>query len=257
MIKVGYIGNYYKIPEYLVHSSFNLCFVIIENGCLSNEMMTFLKVRDIPYYELVNKEEIVDIINKVETDLWITCSYGKRIPIERIPMVEIYNIHYAALPYYKGRHPTFYATVCNEKEIGISLHQVTSNIDEGKIITREIVPYYLWEDENDLFEKLTKKIPLLIESLYQYIQGTNTIIIENAEGYYYKPVTMDDITIDIDEDTPAEIFNKVRAQAKYNGALLNYCGKEYWVRRVIFSKNSLQEGICVKKEDYYVVFYTQ
>ena len=50
MIKVGYIGNYYKIPEYLVHSSFNLCFVIIENGCLSNEMMTFLKVRDIPYY---------------------------------------------------------------------------------------------------------------------------------------------------------------------------------------------------------------
>ncbi len=254
MKRVGHIGNFYKIPEYILYSEFVLEYVIVEDGCLSDEMLTFLKFRNIPFVELANKSEIVKIICEIKVDFWITCSYGKRIPIEEMANVEIYNIHYAALPKYKGRHPTFYATMADEKRIGISLHKVTPHLDEGDIIAQQFVPYYIWENENNLFEKLTDKVPLLLKRLNSYLKGTCKECIKNSEGNYFSPVAPKDYTIDPYTDSPDVIFNKVRAQAKYRGALLENNGEKYWVNNVYFLKEEHQNKLCIKKEDYYIIF---
>lgn len=253
MKKVGYIGNFYKIPEYILHSPFSLDYVIVENDCLSDEMLTFLKVRNIPYVELEEKNDLLKVIRDRKVDFWITCSYGKRIPIEEMRDVHIYNIHYAALPNYKGRHPTFYATINDEKKIGISIHKVTKKLDEGEIIAQEFVPYYLWENENDLFEKLTKMVPSLLVSLDSYMEGHLSVITKNSSGNYYPPVSKDDYTIDINNDSPATIFNKVRAQSKYKGAFLLYNGEEHWINRVFFSSKEHFGKLCIKRDGYYIV----
>lgn len=257
MYRVGYIGNFYRIPEYIIHSEFKLEYVIVETGCLPDDMFTFLKVRNIPYAEAKNGNDLVECIEKIDVDFWITCSYGKRIPMEKLPSTEIYNIHYAALPLYKGRHPTFYATMADEKNIGISLHKVTQKLDEGDIIAQKFVPYYLWENENSLFEKLTMEIPTLFEKLDLYKQGLQDDSFSNSEGSYFSPVVPSDYTIDAMNDSPKSIFNKVRAQAKYRGALLNFENKQYWIRKVVFSKNDSQDEICIKRDDYYMIFYVK
>ena len=252
-MNVGYIGNYYKIPEYIFHSIFNLSYVIVEKGYMSDDMFTFLKVRNIPYHEVASNDEMVKIIKGSGIDLWITCSYGKRITIEKIKDIEIYNIHYSALPNYKGRHPTFYATMANEDSIGISLHRVKERIDEGEIIKQYSVPYYIWEDENALFAKLTDQVPELINDLFTYLNNKESVIVTlNQEGHYFAPVQQKDYTISIIDDTPTEIYNKVRAQAKYRGALLNFNDEEYWVHNVVFSPEKIDGLLCVSKEDYYV-----
>lgn len=253
MRKIGYIGNFYKIPEYIIHSKFDLCYVVVEAGKMSDALFTFLKVRNIPYTEVQNGDELVSSIYQSGIDLWITCSYGKRIPMEKLDDVAIYNIHYAELPHYKGRHPTFYATISNEKSVGISLHKITKQLDEGEIISQKLFPYYIWEDENDLFEKLTSAVPELLEDLSRYLDKDLKVSAISTSGNYFKPVSCEDITINISSDSPDVMFNKVRAQAKYNGAILEYGKKKYWVYELFFSKNPVDGELSIPKDDYYVI----
>ena len=112
-------------------------------------------------------------------------------------MILIYIIYIIVHYYYKGRHPTFWATVKGKDYIGINIHMVTEEIDEGEIISQRKVPYYFWLDEKDIFKLLTDQIDILLENLNLYLKGQiNTI--KNVKGYYYKPVTLEDLTINIE-----------------------------------------------------------
>lgn len=253
MGKIGYIGNFYKIPEYLIHSSFTLSYVIVESGYMSSELFTFLKVRCIPYMEVDSGDKLIEALKSVDVDLWLTCSFGKRIPIEKIEGMNIYNIHYAKLPNYKGRHPTFYATVSDEKKVGISLHKVTRELDCGEIISQYLCDYYIWENENDIFFKLTNFMPMLLEDLYKYINENLKVNLKNESGSYFKPVSESDIMIDVDNDTPTHMYNVVRAQSKYRGALLEYSDRQFWVKKLFFSPVKCVGFLNIKKDNYFVV----
>ena len=253
-MKVGYIGNYYKIPEFILHSDFELSYAIIEKGCLSDEMLTFLMVRKIPFCEVKDSNDLTNEIFKTGITTWITCSYGKRIHIEIMEGIEIYNIHFSALPYYKGRHPTFYATLADELSIGISVHKITPKLDDGKIIAQRLVPYYIWENENDIFSKLTSEVPQLLKELFIYLKNKKTYkTFDNKEGFYHYPVSLEDYTINIEKDNPATIYNKVRAQAKYRGALIEWSGVKYWVHSVIFSKNPSSDLLCIPRNGFFIL----
>lgn len=254
-IEVGYIGNLYKIPEYIYHNpDYFLNYVIVEQGKMSNEMYTFLLVRNIAWTEVKNGGELTKTIQDTGIMKWVTCSYGKRIPKEKID-ADIYNIHYGDLPAYKGRHPSFWATVKDERSMGISLHEVNEKIDEGPVIAKKTVPYYLWMNEEDLFHCLTKQVPSLLEELRLYLAGKGKAV-ENAGGTYYPVVSEKDYTIDLEHDSCAEIFNKVRAQSRYRGARLAADGKEVWVRHFVFSPVPCSKDgcLCVKmREHVYLV----
>lgn len=50
-----------------------------------------------------------------------------------IPRLSV-NLHFSILPAYKGIMPVFYAMAHGEKESGISLHEMTAKIDEGRVL---------------------------------------------------------------------------------------------------------------------------
>lgn len=241
--KVGYIGNYYKIPEYIIQNEeMELVSVVCEEGRLSNELLTFLLVRDIEYKEVKKKEDIVNALCNDNIDFWIMCSFGRKIPQESVVSKEIYNIHYGKLPYYKGRHPTFWATVNNETKLGITLHVVREEFDEGEIVCQEVIPYYLWMNEDDIFDELTKQVPCLLDGLLEYKSGKRKKI-ENVAGSYYKPVREADIVLELKTDSYTTMYHKVRAQSKYRGAKLVYNDSIYWVKKIEFARiNSIKEN---------------
>lgn len=242
-IKIGYIGNLYNIPEYIYHSDdFLLEYVIIEHNRMNDDMLTFLLVNNIKWIELKKDDALENIINNSGIKLWLVCSYGRKIRVNSVNDADLYNIHYAKLPYYKGRHPTFWATLAGEKNIGISLHRVAAEFDSGEIIAQKTVAYYLKDNESTIFEKLTEKVPELLNDMVAYLKGDRTNIKNNSEGHYYRPAIETDYTIDLKNDTYADIYNKVRCQSKYKGARLCLDGKNYWIKEVVFSKNP-QEGV--------------
>lgn len=251
--KVGYIGNFFKIPEYIwQNENYELKMIICETEKLTNELITFSMVRNIELEWVSKKEQLAELMNESEVDFWIMCSFGKIIPAEYLNSTKVYNIHYAMLPNYKGRHPTFWATMRGEKRIGISLHEVNCKIDEGGIVSQKDIPYYYWMDENELFDELTAKVPILLDELILYLKGERKII-NNINGSYFKPVEEPDYTILLQTDTCEQIYNKVRAQTKYKGARLDYQGMTFWVKKVQFGivglANDLEKSVIIPYRD--------
>ena len=65
--RIGYIGNFYKIPEYIYHSDgYRLEYVIVEKGKLDDKMLTFLLVRNIPWIEVDDGAEMK--LKSIETE---------------------------------------------------------------------------------------------------------------------------------------------------------------------------------------------
>ncbi len=262
--KVIYIGNFYKVPEFIAQDdSFELIEILCEKEKFSDELLTFSMVRNVPFnfYEEINKKEYINRM-KNRIDFFIMCCFGKILPSFFVYNIEGYNIHYSYLPYYKGRHPTFWATINDEMHVGITIHKVTEQIDYGEIISRKKVAYYLWENEQDLFEKLTELIPDLLKALVMYKRGLKVERVNNVKGYYYRKVSPGDYKISIEKDAPNMIFNKIRAQYRYKGAPLNYNGKTFWIKKAIFTYNPQKykgKPAILYKDNLYIVLleYTE
>ena len=250
-IKVVYIGNFTKIAEYIFHNEYyELISIICEKEKITEDLFTFSLVREIPILR-VDKDNMADeYINKFEKNVvFVMCSYGKRLPIERCVGYQIFNIHYAALPKYKGRHPSYWATVSGEKTLGVSLQLVSEKFDCGDIITKKNVPYYLWENEIDVFDKLTDQVPDLLNSLNDYLNGEITLA-GNSEDNYFPPVTLDDICLDIENDSPALIFNKVRSQTRANGAIIVLGNRKYRIYSMKFVERYIEESFVENNKLY-------
>jgi methionyl-tRNA formyltransferase len=243
--KVGYIGNILQVPEFIFHDfEFKLEMIICEKDRLNDDLLTFSLVRNIKLYPIVNTIEIEAIIEKNnDIDFFIMCSFGKKITRNILTQVDIYNIHHSRLPYYKGRNPTFWATIADEKEVGISIHKVVDGFDEGDIISQRTLPFYIWMTEKDLYYDLIKNIPELISDLKKYIKGLIKAR-KNENGYYYKPISETDYIIDLYNDTPTSIYNKVRSQKRYNGAKILLKNSILRVKEIRFthSTNNLETG---------------
>lgn len=234
---LAYVGNLVKIAEMISYNeNFSLSYIICERDKLNDEIFTFSLVRKIELILVSTKEELKNVIDNIknEVDLCLMCSFGIRIPIDCLEKLRFFNIHYGWLPDYKGRHVTYWATVNNEKYIGVSLHLVTEGIDEGSIINQKKVPYYIWEKENDIFEKLTNQVPILLSSLLKYLSG-NCAALQNIAGVYYPPVQEKEKIINLEEDSYDYIYNVVRAESKYDGTKIYKNKNCYLIRNANFT----------------------
>lgn len=258
MYKVAYIGNYYKFPEYIYHNTdYKLEYIISEKGKVNDDLFTFSQVRGIRIYEVSQPEEIGDLIVENKVDCMLMFSFGKKIPDSALQLVPFYNFHYSILPKYKGRHPIFYGIINNEKELGVTLMKVDKGLDTGEIISRECFQNYIWDNDLSLSEKAIKKVPILLKKLKQFLdKGGSTE--KNTHGEYYAPVNEKDYTIDVKKDTPSEIYNKVKAQNRYNGAKIEVQGSTYWLKEIVFTKidtpKNKKVGEFLNSEDSIVVY---
>ena len=253
MYKTIYIGNYYPIAEYILfHNDYELNYIICETDRITDDLLTFSLVRNIPIKRVDKNHRIEDIINSFDEDVvFIMCSYGRRVPIEKCGKHRLFNIHFSELPKYKGRHPSFWATYFNELYLGVTIHAVTFEFDRGDIITQRVVPYYLWETEKDIFNKQTCQVPMLLDGLSDYLVNGN-ILKNNSIDSYFPPVEKKDITINIYDDSPDLIFNKVRSQVKCNGAIIYIEGRVFHLLHICFTEKEIDSIYTIEEDCLYI-----
>lgn len=245
-----YIGTLYKTAEYIYHSDkFDLKGIICEKNRLSDEMYTFSLVRNVKLYLIESKRELVEILSSFGNEyVYIMYSFGLRIPMGQLKGFDIYNIHPSDLPRYKGAQPTYWATVNNEKNIGISMFKITENLDDGEIIEQYSMPYYMWENEITLSEKSEHLLPNFLEALNNYLENNRESKFKNREGDYYPKVTRKEVYIDLEADTPDLIFNKVRAEALFGGAKIVLGGVTYCLDEIVMQPRHMEEDFIVEDD---------
>jgi phosphoribosylglycinamide formyltransferase-1 len=115
------------------------------------------------------ERELLRTLQRLAPDVIALAGYLKKIPAAVIRVYEnrIFNIHPSLLPAYGGKgfyglkvHKTVLEN--GESETGCSVHLVTEEYDEGRVIAFEKVPVY----KNDTPETLAKRVLQKEHQLY-------------------------------------------------------------------------------------------
>ncbi len=112
-----------------------------------------------------------------------------------LPSKGCINIHNGKLPNYRGMLPNFWQMYHGEKSIGITVHEINSNIDEGRIILQEDVEI-LSDETLDSLIRRTKKIAarIMIKAVDKFRTGELNYRENSAqEGSYFSFPTRNDV----------------------------------------------------------------
>ena len=170
----------------------------------------------------------VDLEKKVasiQPDLFVVSSYGKLIPASwlKIPKKLSLNLHPSLLPKYRGAAPIPWQILNGEKETGVSIAEVTKELDAGDIFHQIYIP--LKEDETT--ESLTKKLSELSK---RALRDTLTDIEKDAlhrvpqdssQTSYARKLTKEDGFLHFMESA-MELSRKVRAFCPWPGTFVKY-----------------------------------
>lgn len=154
-------------------------------------------------------QKIID----VNPDIIITCAYGQIVPqaILDYPRYGCINVHGSLLPELRGGAPIHWAIIRGYKETGITIMDMSPEMDAGDIISQTKIKI----DDDMILEELYQKMShlgknLLIETLPRIIDGSATRIKQDKSKVTYAyNVKKEEAKIDFSKSSK-DIKNLVR-----------------------------------------------
>ena len=176
-------------------------------------------------YQPKDKNELLEIIKKLQPDLAIVAAFGMLFPKEilAVPKYGFINIHPSLLPKYRGPTPIQTAILNGDEKTGVSLFLIDEEMDHGPILAKRELEFPI---SNFQFPILSQKLAelgadLLIETLPDFVVGKITPLPQNeSQATYTKKFSTQDAYIepkDLEEaqekggDKAVEIDRKIRA----------------------------------------------
>lgn len=100
---------------------------------------------NVPLILLSKKSLALDlrgVLMQYQPDTVLVKTFPWKIPAEllHLPKCGFFNFHYAPLPQYKGANPLFWMIKNGDKEVGVTVHKMTENYDEGPIVLQSRFP---------------------------------------------------------------------------------------------------------------------
>ena len=89
----------------------------------------------------VNSPEFLSSLRELDLDLIISVAAPVLFKKElmALPRLGCINIHSGMLPKYRGMLPNFWQMYHNERQVGITIHEINEKLDDGRIIRQEPV----------------------------------------------------------------------------------------------------------------------
>lgn len=182
----------------------------------------FAQDHDLPYLqpERIRKDErVLEAIKEANPDINIVVAYGQIIPasIIYLPPLKSLNIHFSLLPKYRGAAPVQWAILNGERFTGVTIFQLTEKMDEGPILSQEVVPILPRENAHELETRMSH---IGAQLLIRTLEKIGTLPLKEQEhslATYAPKLAKEQGRIDWQE--PAEVVDrKVRAFYGWPGA---------------------------------------
>jgi methionyl-tRNA formyltransferase len=185
--------------------------------------------------------KVLDEIKKINPDIIISAYYRKIFPKELLNLsrLGVINIHPSLLPYYRGPVPTAWAILNNEKEFGITIHQVDSGIDTGDILVQKKYEIHDQETGHELYLRaMDLGAKLLIENFDNIINQKIKPKKQPLGGSYFGKLKTR-VLIDW-KDKASFIKNQVRVRAMpYNPIETILENKYFFINKVSLVKKNV------------------
>jgi methionyl-tRNA formyltransferase len=95
-------------------------------------------------------------IRKLEPECVVVSSYGRLLPAATLAHCPFLNVHYAALPAYRGQANVNWAIVNGETSTGISIHILELEADAGNVLFQQMVPIESRDTVTDVYARLNE-----------------------------------------------------------------------------------------------------
>ncbi|MCE5348046.1 MAG: methionyl-tRNA formyltransferase [Bacteroidales bacterium] len=166
--------------------------------------------------------EFIDKLRSLNADLFIVVAF-RMLPevIWKMPALGTINLHASLLPQYRGAAPINHAIINGETVTGVTTFFIDDKIDTGKILLRDEVQIFPFENAGDVHDRLMRQGARLVIRTIEGI-AENTLKAQ-LQSHYINPdeppklapkIYPDDCIIDWHDD-PVKIHNFVRGLSPY------------------------------------------
>ena len=203
--------------------------------------------------KIFKPEKISDIkeeLRQLNFDLLLSFAYGQWIPTSILSMGKYkpLNIHGSLLPKYRGAAPIHYAILNGDREIGITLIEMISEMDAGDMYFKASVKIDDTTTTGDAFEIIDKLATNHIVGWLNKIKENKIRPIKQGDNFTLSPKIRKSFGMLTPNLSSKEIIRKIRGLNPYPGAfIVNSDGKRIKVFDV--SKENKSNSIKVKCSD--------
>lgn len=168
--------------------------------------------RGIKVYQFEKLKENLDVIKNINSDIFVTASYGKILPKALLDMKLCINVHPSMLPKYRGATPIQMALLNGDKKTGVTIMKTDVGMDDGDIILQKEVEILDEDDYNSLMPKLADVgAKLLLQALEEIENKTVKFTKQDdSKATFTKLIQKEDALLDFNESAE-NLVNKVRA----------------------------------------------
>ncbi len=191
---------------------------------------------------LRNSEE-QDILRSYNADVAIVAAYGLLLPQEVLDMFPkgCINVHASLLPRWRGAAPIQRAIEYGDKESGISIMQMTLELDAGDVLSKESVEISSFMTGGELHDKLSLiGANLLIDTLRK-IEDIIPVKQDESLVTYASKLDKTECLINFDIESE-ELHNKIRAFNPYPAMYFMYNGERFKIYEIEIVEKSGKAG---------------
>lgn len=159
----------------------------------------------------------LDELRAADPDLLFSLQYPRRIdgPVLSIPSIGAFNLHFSLLPKYRGCYPIAWVLWNGEDVAGATLHEMTENFDDGRIVAQTQVEIGHRTTAKELYGQITDAaVDLFAKALPSLKTGDYEARPQDPdEATYYDKDSIDfDVEKHVDWTEPVDaVHNRVRA----------------------------------------------
>lgn len=171
--------------------------------------------------EKLKEEALMERVKALNPDFFVVSSYGKMIPTSWLAMPKrlALNVHPSLLPKYRGAAPVNWPILNGDPETGISIAEVTPQLDAGDIFYQKKIPLLDSMDSETLSAELSRLSLEALASVFSKIGKDALVRIPQEESLstYARKLTKEDGLIDW-RKSALEISRRVRGLLPWPGA---------------------------------------
>ena len=119
----------------------------------------------------IHAQQLHKELTALAADVLLVACFPLKIPatIWQLPGLVCWNLHPSLLPKYRGPAPLFWQLQHKERDTGVSLHEVTEQLDAGNIVAQQARPLPASTSEAELDEWVADiGVALFLQAMQQY-----------------------------------------------------------------------------------------
>lgn len=221
-LKIGYFADgiwaHNALKKLILSPYFEICFIVPRFNSTDTILENLALTYHIPYIKTqnINSHDFMEQIAPFCCDIFVSMSFNQifKEPLISLPPLKTINCHAGKLPFYRGRNILNWALINDEKEFGISVHYIDSDIDTGDIILQRSYPISDLDDYSTLLHTAhIQCAEVLFDALMLLYNGTASPTPQDSihqVGFYCPARCKGDKWI-IWNQPSRDIFNFIRA----------------------------------------------